>query len=80
MKLNILAFGIARDIVGQSKLEFKLESGETVKDLKMALVNQFPDFQKLVSLSIAVNTEYAMDNHPLKESDEIVIIPPVAGG
>ncbi|MEO1437005.1 MAG: MoaD/ThiS family protein [Bacteroidota bacterium] len=31
-------------------------------------------------MSIAVNTEYAMDDHLLKESDEIVIIPPVAGG
>jgi len=80
MNLNILAFGIARDIVGESKISFQLETGQTVKDLKMALVDQFPDFQKLVSLSIAVNTEYAMDDHLLKESDEIVIIPPVAGG
>ncbi|MEM6726769.1 MAG: MoaD/ThiS family protein [Bacteroidota bacterium] len=80
MQLQILAFGIARDIVGNSKISFQLEKGQTVKDLKAALVKQFPDFQQLVSLSIAVNTEYAMDDHLLKESDEIVIIPPVAGG
>ncbi|MEM6724650.1 MAG: MoaD/ThiS family protein [Bacteroidota bacterium] len=80
MQLHILAFGIARDIVGESKISFQLEKGQTVKDLKLALVDQFPAFQQLVSLSIAVNTEYAMDDHLLKESDEIVIIPPVAGG
>ena len=40
----------------------------------------FPDFEKLRSLSIAVNQEYREDDFLVKEGDEIVIIPPVSGG
>jgi molybdopterin converting factor small subunit len=32
------------------------------------------------SFAIAVNQEYAEDNLSINESDEIAIIPPVAGG
>ena len=80
MQITILAFGIAKDIIGGSSLNVELPSGATVHSLKTLLSQRFPDFQKLVSLSIAVNTEYASDDQALSERDEIVIIPPVSGG
>jgi molybdopterin converting factor small subunit len=51
-----------------------------VGDLKIELIAQFPDFEKLRSLVIAVNEEYQEDGFILSEKDEIVIIPPVSGG
>ncbi|TAH10016.1 MAG: MoaD/ThiS family protein [Runella slithyformis] len=57
-----------------------MAEGANVTDLKNLLINQFPDFQKLASLRVAVNTEYADDSTTLRSNDEIVLIPPVSGG
>ncbi|MFT4761158.1 MAG: molybdopterin converting factor subunit 1 [Paraglaciecola sp.] len=80
MNINILAFGIAKDIIQTQKLPFEVEKGATVGLLKEQLCIQFPEFQRLKSLAIAVNEEYQEDDFELKERDEIVIIPPVSGG
>jgi len=40
----------------------------------------YPEFSKLSSLAVAVNSEYAQDDVPLNRNDEIAIIPPVSGG
>jgi molybdopterin converting factor subunit 1 len=80
MNLRILCFGITRDIIGQFEYAISLENGATVADLKGKLSSQFPDFQVLRSLRIALNSEYANDETTLKENDEIVLIPPVSGG
>ena len=80
MNLRILCFGITREIIGQFEYPTTLETGATVADLKQQLVSQFPDFQALRSLQVAINSEYANDNNTLKENDEIVLIPPVSGG
>ena len=80
MKIKILAFGIAKDILQGQTAEIELTSGNDVQSLKQTLCAQFPDFEKLKSLSIAVNEEYRTDEFQLKESDEVVIIPPVSGG
>ena len=80
MNLRILCFGVTRDIIGQFEYTTSLESSATVADLKQKLSTEFPDFQALRSLRIALNSEYASDEMPLKENDEIVLIPPVSGG
>ena len=61
MTINILAFGIAKDIINGSTLGLEIQNGTTVGDLKMELIAQFPDFEKLRSLVIAVNEEYQED-------------------
>lgn len=80
MKITVLAFGIAKEIIGQLELTLQLSEEATVADLKSHLVSQFPDFQKLASLRVAVNTDYADDTQSLHSNDEIVLIPPVSGG
>jgi molybdopterin converting factor subunit 1 len=80
MKIKILAFGIARDIVGGFETTLELPTDATVADVKQQLTTQFPDFQKLASLKLAVNADYATDDLILTSEDEIVIIPPVSGG
>jgi len=80
--MEVLLFGIAKDIVGKSLLEFsetdKVPS--SVSELKKMISETYPEFSKLSSLAVAVNSEYAKDDEPLKENDEIAIIPPVSGG
>ncbi|WP_299435523.1 molybdopterin converting factor subunit 1 [uncultured Maribacter sp.] len=79
--MNVLFFGIARDIVGTSELLISdLVNKPTVNDLKEYLMARYSEFSKLTSFAVAVNNEYAKDNVPLDQNDEIAIIPPVSGG
>ena len=80
MEISILAFGIAKDIVGGKQLSFEVKEQSTVGELKVELLRTFPKFEKLQSLAIAVNSEYAQNDQQLQASDEIVLIPPVSGG
>lgn len=80
--MEVLLFGIAKDIVGQSELQISPDEAMlgSVHDLKDFMVRKFPDFGKLSSFAVAVNSEYAQDDVPLTGNDEIAIIPPVSGG
>lgn len=78
--MEVLLFGIAKDIVGESVLHLADKSPASVAELKRLLAEDYPDFSKLSSLAVAVNSEYADDDMNLKKEDEIAIIPPVSGG
>ncbi len=80
MILKLTAFGIAKDILGQRILEIDVPSNCTISDLKALLFQEHPDFLKLANLSFAVDEAYETDDFLLSENQEIVIIPPVAGG
>ena len=80
MKLNLLLFGITRDIVGQSKLTHEVPDAATVPQLIESLKQRYPAFQDLDSMMVAVNNEYGQPNQLLHEDDEIALIPPVSGG
>lgn len=80
MKLNILAFGITKDIVGGSSVEVELSEGLSVGEFKTVLGDRYPAMKELKSLLVAVNEEYGDDQLILTEKDEIALIPPVSGG
>ncbi len=80
MTTEIIAFGIAKDIVGSRQISLDLSDGATVGTLKQTICKQFPDFERLRSLAIAVNKEYREDDFVINSGDEVVIIPPVSGG
>ncbi|MGB5553224.1 MAG: MoaD/ThiS family protein [Flavobacteriaceae bacterium] len=80
--MDVLLFGIAKDIVGQSEIQISREETlpNSVQELKEFMIRKFPGFGKLSSFAVAVNSEYALDNVALNTNDEIAIIPPVSGG
>jgi molybdopterin converting factor subunit 1 len=80
MKINILAFGIAKDIFGGSTVSVDLTNDANVSNLKYLLEQQYPQLKKLATYMVAVNNEYALDGDTVHERDEIAIIPPVSGG
>ncbi len=79
MNVNVLAFGIAKDIFGRSFINVEINEG-TAGGLKQILERQYPRLKQLASYMVAVNNEYASDDVILSERDEIAIIPPVSGG
>ncbi len=80
--MEVLLFGIAKDIVGDSQIQFSETDKvpRSVSELKKMISETYPGFGRLSSLAVAVNSEYAQDDVPLDRNDEIAIIPPVSGG
>jgi len=80
MKIQVLLFGIARDIVGSSQLTLDQQEGLDVKSFKELLKDKYPKMNHLSHFKVAVNQEFANDQQILSEGDEIALIPPVSGG
>jgi molybdopterin synthase sulfur carrier subunit len=80
MKVNIQLFGITRDIVGQNQHQLNLNEPANVADLLQQLKNEFPELNRLTSLLIAINAEYADNQAVINPNDEVALIPPVSGG
>ena len=80
MELELLLFGVTKDIIGPSPYSYKLITGTTANDLIESLIEKYPSLANLNSLAVAVNGEYASRQTQLKTGDEIALIPPVSGG
>lgn len=80
MVIQILAFGIAKEILGGTKVSLEVGDVADVHGLKAFLNQAYPALNDLKSYLIAVNNQYALPAQTLLASDEIAIIPPVSGG
>lgn len=80
MNIEIIAFGIAKDILKAKSVQLQVAEKATIATVKDQLVSTYPDFQTLASLQLAVNADYVEDSYELNENDEVVLIPPVSGG
>jgi molybdopterin synthase sulfur carrier subunit len=80
MEINILAFGIAKEIFGASTIGIELPAGANTATFKNLLEDKYPKLKQLASYMVAVNNEYAEDKLVITERDEVAIIPPVSGG
>ncbi|WP_221405710.1 MoaD/ThiS family protein [Roseivirga echinicomitans] len=80
MKIEVIAFGIAKDILNGNQVTLEMDEQSSVADVRQALVDLYPAFQGLASLQLAVNADYVNDDYLIKENDEVVLIPPVSGG
>jgi len=80
MNINILAFGIVKDIFQKPVIEVNLNGAPTVANLKAELEKNYPRLSELSSYMVAINNEYATADLVIETKDEIAIIPPVSGG
>jgi len=81
MKIRVLFFGAARDVVDQNPLELSVAEPATVATAFQTLVTKFGGLERFGrSLLFAVNQEYARPDTQLQENDELAVFPPVSGG
>ena len=80
MQIDILAFGITKDILGKTLVNIEIPEGSSVQQLKEKLIASYPKMQELTWLLIAVNEEYGDEQQIIQAGDEIALIPPVSGG
>jgi molybdopterin synthase sulfur carrier subunit len=80
MTVTVLAFGIAKEIIGSASVAIEVEEQIYIDDLKRLLQSKYERLQGLSYFMIAVNNKYVTTNELLQPNDEIAIIPPVSGG
>jgi molybdopterin synthase catalytic subunit len=76
MQVTVRLFAMLRERAGASEVEVELPEGARVRDA-LAALDGLADGMPVV---MAVNREYAKEDAPLGEGDELALIPPVSGG
>lgn len=76
MQVTVRLFAMLRERAGAREVTLELPDGARVSDALSALGDLASD----LPLVMAVNREYAHEDHPLDAGDELALIPPVSGG
>ena len=77
MEVTVRLFAMLRERAGAREVTLELPEGARVSDALAALEGVAPAEMPLV---MAVNREYAREDHALDPGDELALIPPVSGG
>jgi len=81
MRVQVLFFGILKDLVGSPERQLELRAGATAEDLWAELQAQTPGLARFrKSVAVAVNQHYSRPDALLHEGDEVALLPPVSGG
>ena len=76
MEVTVRLFAMLRERAGASQVTLELPEGARVSDA----LAELSDIAEGLPLVMAVNREYAKEDHPLDAGDELALIPPVSGG
>lgn len=81
MQVKVMCFAWAREVTGEDEIELDIPEGGTVADLRSRLEEKFPVFQnRMESIAVSVNQEFAGDAKGIAAGDELALIPPISGG
>jgi molybdopterin synthase catalytic subunit len=81
VRIELLAFASASDILGTAETELELPPATTLAGLKTLLEERHPQLRALwTRLAIAVNGDLRPDETALRDGDEVALLPPVSGG
>ncbi len=81
MKINVLFFGMLKDVVGRPGETVDLPEGVRVREVLLYYAREKRQFEAMLpSLAISVNREYSPVDRELQEGDEVGFLPPVSGG
>jgi len=79
MRINVRYYAILREQAGKTE-EVVTTSATTAASLFDELKSRYPFTLEAQQLKVAINTEFRDWHAPLREDDNVVFIPPVAGG
>jgi len=79
--VTVRLFAVYRERVGTDRLDISLPLGATVAEVMDDIARRYPRVASLATTTlVAVNQEYASEDHALRDGDEVALIPPVSGG
>ena len=80
MTIDVLLFASYAEALGRDRVTLELGPQATTADVLREL-RRLPGADGLPDRPLlAVNQQYAPGNQPVREGDEVAVIPPVAGG
>jgi molybdopterin synthase catalytic subunit len=81
MRVNVLFFGLLKDLVGRSQDSLELPEGSRVGTVFDHYASEYPKLKEMAeSIALARNQEFADADAALGEGDEVALMPPVSGG
>ena len=84
MRVNVLCFGVLKDLLGFATETVDVPQAAVVDDLlrilQLRTSNPTMDGRMWQSLAVAVNREYSSAATLLHDGDEVALLPPVSGG
>lgn len=81
MQVKVVYFGVLRDLAGREQEAVELNNGARLADLYSELQRRLTGLEKFAgSIALSVNYEYASLDTPLRDGDEVALLPPVSGG
>jgi molybdopterin converting factor subunit 1 len=81
MQVKVRYLGMLREIAGRDDESVEISEGAPLAELYAVLQERMPQLQNFrQAIALAVNYEYSAADTPLRDGDEIALIPPVSGG
>jgi molybdopterin converting factor subunit 1 len=81
MQINVLFFGLLKDICGRSEDRLDLPPAAPLRSVFDHYAARFPALQDMArSIVLARNHEFANPSDALSDGDEVALLPPVSGG
>jgi len=81
MRIEVLFFGIVKDVTGSASASVDMAAGATVQSLFDNFAGRFPALNDMSkSLVLAVNRKFVPRDRRLADGDEVAFMPPVSGG
>jgi molybdopterin synthase catalytic subunit len=81
MKIQVLFFGLLKDVCGRSGEGLELPDGAPVRAVFEHYARLFPRLEGMAkSTVLARNQEFASPDELLADGDEVALLPPVSGG
>ena len=78
---NVRLFARLADLAGTRESRVELGEGLTAAGVFGVLVQRYPSLKGFETIvRFAVNSEYVPASHPVRDGDEVALIPPVSGG
>jgi MoaE-MoaD fusion protein len=79
--VRVKLFAILRERANTSELDLELPDGATIANAAGVLSEKLPAIQPfLPRIAYALNESYVKPDAPLRDGDELALIPPVSGG
>jgi molybdopterin synthase catalytic subunit len=81
MTVQVLFFGLLKDLLGRSSDTIEVAEGATMGTVFEHYASQYPRLNEMAdSIALARNHEFAESDQVLSDGDEIALMPPVSGG
>ena len=78
MQIKVLAFSVAKDVMGFSEQVITVDAGDTVEAILERL--QPGAKNQLATSRVSLDGEFVAWETPVRQHQELAIIPPVSGG